>query len=95
VASDLPRAPAGAPAGIRRRRVAHTQLIDLRSHGVTTEYLKGFKEAGYDLGADAVVRLRMHGVPVDFARRARRLGDAGMRDLTAEQIASLRAHGVD
>jgi len=96
-------------------------FIQLRIHGVTPEYLKGLKDAGYEnLRAEEVDQLRMHGVEPSFVQQARRLGydfdpqelaqlrihgvdgaylkrlqDAGMRNLNAEQIAKLRMHGVD
>jgi hypothetical protein len=98
-----------------------SDLAQLRMHGVTPEYLKGLKDAGYEsLRAEEIDQLRMHGVEPRFVQEARRLGydftpqelaqlrmhgvdgaylrrlqDAGMRNLNAEQIARLRMHGVD
>jgi len=98
-----------------------SDLTQMRMHGVTPDYLKGLKEAGYEnLRAEEVDQLRMHGVEPRFVQEAHRLGydftsqelaqlqmhgvdgaylrrlqDAGMRNLNAEQIAKLRMHGVD
>jgi hypothetical protein len=102
-------------------RPAAAELTQLRIHGVTPEYLSGMKDAGYgNLSADEIVQLRIHGVETALASDARELGysftpeelvrlrihgvggaylrrlrDAGMRNLNAEQIAKLKMHGVD
>jgi hypothetical protein len=45
------------------------ELVQLRGHGVTPEYSKGLKDAGYgSLRVDNIVRLRDHGVNTNFAR---------------------------
>jgi hypothetical protein len=98
-----------------------SDLAQMRMHGVTPEYLKGLKDAGYEnLHLEEVDQLRMHGVEPRFVQEAHRLGydftsqelaqlqmhgvdgaylrrlqDAGMHNLNAEQIAKLRMHGVD
>lgn len=102
-------------------RPAAAELTELRDHGVTPEYLAGMKDAGYgSLSAGDLVQLRDHGVETAFVREARGCGynftpgelvelrdhgvdgaylrtlrDAGMRNLSAEQIAKLKMHGVD
>jgi hypothetical protein len=98
-----------------------SDLAQMRMHGVTPEYLKGLKDGGYEnLRSEEVDQLRMHGVEPRFVQEARRLGydftpqelaqlrmhgvdgaylkrlqEAGMRNLNADQIAKLRMHGVD
>src|SRR5262249_22833585 len=96
-------------------------LTQLKIHGVSTRYLKGLKDAGYEgLLVNDITDLMIHGVSIDFiedtkslgysftpkqliglrihgvdTRYLQRLRDAGMKNLTAEQIEKLRIHGID
>jgi hypothetical protein len=64
-------------------------VLQLRRHGVSTEYLQQTSAAGIR-GADNIVKLRMHGVPADFPQV---LATAGYR-YGPEEIIQLRMHGV-
>ena len=96
-------------------------IVQLRIHGVDSGYMRDLKDAGYaGLRADEITQLRIHGVQPTLMQEASRLGyaftpqeltqlqihgvdaaylrkikDSGMRNLTAEQIAKLRMHGVE
>jgi hypothetical protein len=74
-------------------RASSRDLIALKIHGVTLDYVREARQAGYrDFTADDYTQLRIHGVDGGYLKRLR---DAGMRNLNAEQIAKLRIHGVD
>jgi hypothetical protein len=68
------------------------QITQLRNHGVDAELVADAKRLGYDFAPEEFVNLRIHGVDGAYLQRLR---DAGMRDLSADQIAKLRTHGVD
>ena len=68
------------------------ELNQLRTHGVTLEYIEDVRRAGYvDLQAHDVIDLRIHGVRGDFLRD---LKDAGY-NLAVREVIDLRIHGVD
>jgi hypothetical protein len=67
-------------------------LIALKVHGVTLDYIREIRRAGYqNFTAEDYTQLRIHGVDTNFLRDLR---DAGY-DLRAAEIAQLRIHGVD
>jgi hypothetical protein len=68
------------------------QLLELRIHGVTLDYIRETQRAGYrNFRAQDYVDIKIHGVPSEFLRNLR---DAGY-DLSAQQVIELRIHGVD
>lgn len=67
-------------------------LVRLRIHGVETAFAREARGLGYNFTPDDLVQLRIHGVDGGYLRTLR---DAGMRNLTAGQIAKLKMHGVD
>lgn len=67
-------------------------VMQLRMHGVPVDFARRARNLGYTFTPDDLVQLRMHGVDGAYLQRLR---DAGMRELTAEQISRLRQHGVD
>jgi len=68
------------------------ELIELRVHGVTPEYMKALQDAGYSgLRVEEITRLRIHGVQPDFIQEARRLG----HNFTPPELVELRIHGVN
>jgi hypothetical protein len=67
------------------------ELRDLRIHGVTMDYIRDVRSAGYStLSARDFVQMRIHGVGADFVRD---LKDTGY-DLSIDEIVQLRIHGV-
>ena len=73
-------------------RASSRDLIALKMHGVTLDYIRETRRAGYqNFTADDYTQLRIHGVDTNFLRE---LKDAGY-DLRAGDIAQLRIHGVD
>jgi beta-lactamase regulating signal transducer with metallopeptidase domain len=80
-----------AAAGYRGLSV--DQLIRLRDHGVSGEYLAQLKAAGYaNLPIEDVIRLRDHGVDPSFIGAMK---SAGYGSLRIEDLIRLRDHGVD
>ncbi|MBZ5632738.1 MAG: hypothetical protein LAO55_06355 [Acidobacteriia bacterium] len=73
-------------------RASSRDLIGLKIHGVTLDFVREARQAGYqNFTADDYTQLRIHGVDTNFLRD---LKDAGY-DLRAGDIAQLRIHGVD
>jgi hypothetical protein len=67
-------------------------IVRLRDHGVDTNFAREAKTMGYDFTPEQMTHLRDCGVN---GRYLQTLRDAGMRNLTAEQIAKLKMHGVE
>ncbi len=77
---------AGLNASIR-------DLIQLRTHGVTLDYIREARQAGYqNLIAEDFIQLRIHGVTPEYLKG---LKDAGYENLRAEEVDQLRMHGVE
>jgi len=73
-------------------RASTSDLIQLRIHGVTLDYIRETRQAGYqNFSADDYAQLRIHGVDTNFLRDLKAAG----YDLRASEIAQLRIHGVD
>ena len=73
-------------------RASSQDLIGLKIHGVTLDYIREARQAGYqNLTADDYVQLRIHGVETAFLRDLKAAG----YDLRAADIVQLRIHGVD
>ncbi|WP_321471000.1 hypothetical protein [uncultured Paludibaculum sp.] len=67
------------------------QLVELRIHGVTGDYIREARDAGYrDFTAHDYTQLRIHGVNTDYLRQLREAG----YNLSAPDITELRIHGV-
>jgi hypothetical protein len=67
------------------------QLIELRIHGVTTDYVRETQRSGYRrLGVQDYIDMKIHGVEPAFLLD---LKDAGY-ELSAQQVIELRIHGV-
>ncbi len=73
-------------------RASISDLLQLRMHGITVDYIREARQAGYqNLTAEDLVQLRIHGVETAFLRELK----AGGYDLRAADIVQLRIHGVD
>ena len=79
------------------RRLGYTnltvdQLIDLKSHGVSIEFIEGLKSEGLtDLSVEHLLKLRAHGVQPDLIRS---LKASGYSNLGIDQLLKLRMHGL-
>lgn len=68
------------------------ELIDLRIHGVSAEYVRDTQAAGYrNLSVQDYIDMRIHGVDTDFIRDLRAAG----YNLSSKAVIDLRIHGVD
>lgn len=67
------------------------EVVNLRIHGVSPEFLREANELGYRFTPREFTELRIHGVSGEYLRKLR---DAGMKNLTAQQIAKLKMNGV-
>ena len=68
------------------------EINQLRNHGVEPEFPREARRLGYDFTPEELAQLRTYGVDSHYLRH---LQDTGMRNLSADQIAQLRIHGVD
>ena len=79
------------------RRLGYTnltvdELIDLKSHGVSIEFIEGLKKEGQtDLSVEHLLKLRSHGIQPDLIRS---LKASGYSNLGIDQLLRLRMHGV-
>jgi hypothetical protein len=73
-------------------RASSQDLIALRMHGVTLDYIRAARQAGYqNFTAEDYSQLRIHGVESEFLRELKAAG----YDLRAGEIEELRIHGID
>jgi beta-lactamase regulating signal transducer with metallopeptidase domain len=72
--------------------LAVDQLIRLKEHGVTGEYIRQIRAAGQELSANDVVRFREHGVTADFINEVK---GTGFKEVKADDLIRLREHGAD
>lgn len=74
-----------------RLQLRPQELVDLRIHGATPEWVAGWTKLGYNLSARQIVNTRIHGASPDYARAMM----AEVRDRPAvEQFVNMRIHGV-
>ena len=74
------------------RNLPLDKLIEMKEHGVTAEYILGFRKMGYtDISPDEAIELRDHGVTVEFIREFQNLG---FKDISLRTAQNLRDHGV-
>lgn len=66
------------------------QLV-LPDHGVTADYVREMRSAGFQVSHEELVRARDHGVTADFLKRMR---DVGYDKLPLDEYIRMRDHGV-
>jgi hypothetical protein len=72
------------------RDLSVDQMISMKIHGVTPEYINEVKSLGWTVTPDQLVSFRIHGVNAETVKELRALGYS----LTPDQAVSARIHGV-
>jgi hypothetical protein len=68
------------------------ELFSMMMSNITLEFARGVKESGLQASVDDLMRLRNHGVNLEFITTARR---AGYQNFTVEDFTNVRDHGVN
>lgn len=80
-------------SAIRSSYPTPEQLVALRVHRISADYIRGLAEAGYpELTHDQLMAAGIHRVTPEYIRE---LSEAGYRGLSISQLTSLRVHRVD
>ena len=66
------------------------QLVAMRIHGVTVEFIRRVQQAGYQPEEEDLFKMRIHGVTPDFANEVRRM----YASASIEDLVRMRIHGV-
>lgn len=85
----LPAAPSALPQ--EEARPSIDELVRMRIHGVSPEFIDAMSEVTADLDVDRLVELRIHGVTPEYARAMRA---AFGRQLDLDELVQSRIHGV-
>jgi beta-lactamase regulating signal transducer with metallopeptidase domain len=67
------------------------EIIALKIHGVTPEYIREMRAAGLEANSRELVALKVQGITPEFAQKIR---SHGFRDLTIHQLISLKVAGI-
>jgi hypothetical protein len=65
--------------------------IDMKIHGVSTEFLRSLKHAGYDIPSRQVIELKIHGIGNEYIRD---LGTFGLKP-RPEDMVQMKIHGIE
>lgn len=68
------------------------QLLSMLMMDIDRDFAREIRDSGLRASSGDLIRLRIHGVTLNYVREARQ---AGYQNLTAEDYAQLRIHGVD
>jgi hypothetical protein len=64
--------------------------IDMKIHGVNTEFLRALKHAGYDIDSRQIIELKINGIEPEFIHDTRQLG----YNFAPRDLIDLKIHGV-
>jgi beta-lactamase regulating signal transducer with metallopeptidase domain len=67
-------------------------LIDMRRHGISSDFIQELADEGLRLSADDLLRARMSGIDGEYVRDLARLGYSA---LSLDELVELRHHGID
>jgi beta-lactamase regulating signal transducer with metallopeptidase domain len=73
------------------RNLSVDQMIAMKIHGVTADYIDEIKSLGWTATPDQLVSFRIHGVNAESVKELRALG----YELTPDQAVSARVHGIN
>ena len=74
------------------KNLALNDVVRMRIHGVTAQYVKELRDLGYNnVSVDDLVRMRIHGVTPEFIRD---VNAAGFKNMTVADLVDFSIHGA-
>ena len=73
------------------RGLSVDELVAMKIHGVTPEFIGEMKARGFKLSPDELVAMKIHGVDAAYIEAWKQ---AGLRDLDVDQLQALKIHGA-
>jgi beta-lactamase regulating signal transducer with metallopeptidase domain len=67
------------------------KLIEMKVQGITGDYIREIRAAGFDPDADKLIEMRVHGVTGDYAQQIRSTG----LQTSLDKLLEFRIHGID